>query len=225
MIIGNGMIARRFFGSVYQTLADTIIFASGVSNSKTTDKYEFEREQELMYETIEKYPGAKVVYFGTCSIYDPSVNQSLYIRHKLFMEALIQRIADSYLIIRATNLVGHSTNPHLIMNFLTSKIRNHEPFDYWVNSVRNILDIDNFYEAVVQRMDKNNETINICNSQSYPILGIIQAIERHYKKRAITIEKDKGSDFQIKGIGLKIQSDDYLGFLLNKYYPIKIPAL
>lgn len=220
MIIGNGMIARRFFGSVYQTLAQTIIFASGVSNSKTTDKAEFERERELLYQTIEKYPDAKIVYFSTCSIYDPSVNKSLYVSHKLLMEDIIKKVVDSYLIIRATNLVGHSANPHLIMNFLTNKIKNHEQFECWVNSVRNILDMDNFYDAVIQQIDKTNQSINICNSQSYPIKGIIQAIERHYKKRAITIEKDKGSDFQIKGIGLKIQSDDYLGFLLNKYYPV-----
>lgn len=217
MIIGSGMIAKRF-----ESWDDpnTIIFASGVSNSKTTDKAEFERERELMYATLEKYPDAKIVYFSTCSIYDPSVNKSLYVAHKLSMETLIQSIADKYLIIRTTNLVGRSDSPHMIMNFLTTKIRNGTQFECWTKAVRNILDIDNFYDFVVENIAQENKVLNVFNANSYPVVGIIRAIERHYKRRAITKEIDKGSDFVIKGIGLKMEGGDYLGFLLNKYYPV-----
>jgi nucleoside-diphosphate-sugar epimerase len=175
-----------------------------------------------MYETLEKYPDTKIVYFSTCSMYDPSVNKSLYVAHKLSMETLIQSIASKYLIIRTTNLVGRSDNPNLLMNFFVNKIRSREKFEVWTKAVRNIIDIDNFHEVVCGHIGEENKVLNIFNSNSYPVPGIVKAIERHLKIRAITKEVERGSDFVIKGIGLKFNEGDYLGFLLQKYYPVYV---
>ena len=45
MVIGNGLVASAF--SKYKNDDDVIIFASGVSNSSTNKKEEFEREINL----------------------------------------------------------------------------------------------------------------------------------------------------------------------------------
>ncbi len=52
MVIGNGMIANRFFN--YKNDEGKIIFASGVSNSKDTEAVNFQREFELLDKTIKR---------------------------------------------------------------------------------------------------------------------------------------------------------------------------
>ena len=65
MVVGNGMVARKFLS--YKTNNDFLIFASGVSNSKTSDPATYKREIELLESCMETNPKKTVVYFICCS--------------------------------------------------------------------------------------------------------------------------------------------------------------
>lgn len=75
------MVAKRF--ESYSQKDDFIIFASGVSNSKNSDLTAYQREAALLEKLIAEYPGKTLVYFSTCSLYDPGEKGSLYYLHKL----------------------------------------------------------------------------------------------------------------------------------------------
>ena len=53
MIIGNGLIATGFKKFNHSNF---VILAAGVSNSLETRLGEFEREKDLVLETLKKYP-------------------------------------------------------------------------------------------------------------------------------------------------------------------------
>jgi hypothetical protein len=82
MVVGNGMIAKRF--SSYTDDNKWLVFASGVSHSLSNSPEEFEREKKTPGKQHSNItPGKTLVYFSTCSIYDPSLHHSAYVLHKL----------------------------------------------------------------------------------------------------------------------------------------------
>src|SRR5690349_6695322 len=104
MVIGNGMIAKRF--NSYKDNKDVLIFASGVSNSKNRNQAQYDRESDLLEKTIEANPSKVLVYFSTCSIKDPGEANSPYVEHKKQLEDLIQKKLERYYIFRVSNIAG-----------------------------------------------------------------------------------------------------------------------
>ncbi|HEX7869337.1 MAG TPA: NAD-dependent epimerase, partial [Chryseobacterium sp.] len=107
MIIGNGLIANALKSIDTENI---LFFASGVSNSLENRSSEFDREYNLLKNTIENHPGKIFVYFSTCSIYDSSKNNSHYVLHKLKMEQIIADSCQQYFILRVSNAVGKGGN-------------------------------------------------------------------------------------------------------------------
>ena len=95
MLIGKGLIASQF--KKYEDDNDIIIFASGVSNSQEIDLNKFDKEFNL----IKKYISCDClfVYFSTCSIYDKSLIDSKYVKHKLKVEEFIKENFKYFLIL------------------------------------------------------------------------------------------------------------------------------
>ncbi|AZA87213.1 hypothetical protein EG349_10640 [Chryseobacterium shandongense] len=89
MIIGNGIMANAL--QPYDK-EDVIFFASGVSNSLEKEASEFDRETTLLKSVISRNPDKKLIYFSTCSIYDPTKSESPYVIHKLKVEKLIAEL-------------------------------------------------------------------------------------------------------------------------------------
>ncbi|AEW77973.1 naD-dependent epimerase/dehydratase [Aggregatibacter actinomycetemcomitans ANH9381] len=83
------MLAKAF-ESFHKRTYNYIIFASGVSNSNETSFENFNREKELLLEVLEQYKDKTIVYFSSCSIYDSSLTNSLYVYHKMCMERLVR---------------------------------------------------------------------------------------------------------------------------------------
>ena len=107
MIIGNGLIAEAF-KKVSVDFKDCIIFASGVSNSKSENSAEFKREFDL----IKKYKNEdkKFIYFSTIHTLDPSERDSKYSKHKIEIEIFIKENFKSYIIYRLPVVVGRGGN-------------------------------------------------------------------------------------------------------------------
>lgn len=227
MIIGNWFLARAF--KKYETIDDIIIFASWVSNSKNNLKEDLVREYTLLTNVLSSYPNKKIVYFGTCWIYDPSLVDSDYVQHKLHMENIITARTTNYLICRLPNIAWYSQNPNTILNFLYHHIHNDIPFDLWIHAERNILDIadvTNIIDYILSTKEKYNQTITIANTHNYRIIDIVKAFEDILKKNAIYKKLDIWSQINIDTSyiskiydALNISFDlQYLPRTLSKYY-------
>lgn len=227
MVIGNGLIAKRFYQ--YADNDSYLIFASGVSNSKSAATEDFIREASLLKAVVENNPDKTLVYFSTCSIFDQSLKNSPYVTHKLAMERYILANARKFLIFRVSNIVGHSTNPHTVLNFLMNHIKQQQTFDLWLQATRNLIDIDDFFQiadSILQQRVFKNQCVNIANPYNYPVKQIVDEIERFCGKKAIYSPVNKGFSFDIdisqirpviEELGLTF-TGGYLSQLLTKYY-------
>lgn len=228
MVVGKGMIARRF--SNYADRNDVVVFASGVSNSKEIGVEPYARERRLVEDTLQQAPDGLFVYFSTASVDDPTEQGSPYVTHKLEIEQLIRTRARLYLIIRASNVVGGPGNPHTILNFFIDRIHRQEPFSIWQHAVRNIIDLDDLYQFVdgfIADSTVWNQTLLVANPYSVSPLMLVQAIERHTRQRARYELLDKGSPFVLPPDAIRkllpVVSDawlpeTYIARLLQKYY-------
>jgi nucleoside-diphosphate-sugar epimerase len=227
MVIGNGMIAKRF--ESYSTDNDYTIFTSGVSDSTTKDTAAFLREERLLRNTIAADPEKILVYFSTCSIYDPSMRQSAYVLHKLNMEEVITATTKNYIIFRVSNPVGRTNNTHTIFNFFIQHILQQQPFAAWKYASRNLLDIDDMFavcDYILKKKLFKNSVVNIGNPINYPVTAIIAAIEKHFHTKGIYTIAEKGNSplidltaIQPLFSELNIPFDElYLPKLLDKYF-------
>ncbi|MCC2625495.1 MAG: hypothetical protein K0R14_1368 [Burkholderiales bacterium] len=219
MIIGNGMLAKRF--EEYSGLDNIIIFASGVSDSRETKAESFGREKKLLLETLSNYPERDFVYFSTCSIFDPEAADTPYVKHKLAMEQLIASMTKSYYIFRVSQIIGKADNTTLI-NYIINMIRNHKPFKVWRRANRNLIGLDDVF-AIVDYIIKNkilkNQIINIASPNNISIIDLINLIEKVLNLKAICTVIDKGEAYSkinvdqisaiVQKLDIKFDSEDY----------------
>lgn len=227
MVIGNGLLATRF-GS-YKDNDRYLVFAAGVSNSKSKDPEDYAREIEFLQNCLDKHPDLIFVYFSTCSVYDPEEQNSVYVKHKLAVEKLIESKQASYIIFRVSNVVAHSRNPNTLLNYFVYHIKNRINFDLWVNACRNIIDLDDVFtiaDLILQENKQVNRVINIANPLNQKVTAIVREVESHLQMRSSYIEVNKGSCYEadisaIAGLLDKCPGkfdEHYLSHLLKKYY-------
>ena len=228
MVIGNGMIAKAF--ESYRNQDGYIIFASGVSDSTNADAAAFEREIKLITDTIKSGKDMLFVYFSTCSIYDPSMQDAAYVKHKLQMEDLIRKNHTPFIIFRLANPIGSTHNTKTVVNYFIKNITEKHKFDVWKNASRNIIDIDDVYaicNEILQQKLFINSNVNIANPNNYPVTFIIEAIEKHFGIHGNYTLHNKGGGPIIDTAAIEslftkfnINFDEYyLSNLLQKYFP------
>lgn len=227
MVIGKGLVARNFVK--YASIDEFLIFASGVSNSKSCTPEDVLREQVLLTNALKEHPSKIIVYFGTTSVYDPDLLSTPYIRHKLQMEDLVRSRANRYQIFRVSNLAGLSENPNTILNYFYSCITFDRPFTLWKRAERNIIDVDDVFricDTLLGTGQFMGRTVNIANQENYPTPYMVRCIEAFTHKKARYTIEEKGEKFTIdisdilptvRSLGITF-GEDYLPKLLNKYY-------
>lgn len=228
MIIGNGLIASLFKDFDKE---DTVFFASGVSNSSEMDSAQFQREENLIRETMEKNPGKLFIYFSTCSIYDSSKTNSPYVLHKLRMEEIVKNNATNHLILRVSNAVGKGGNPNLLMNYLIRSVQNNKTINVHTKATRNLIDAEDIRNITLELLEKGNynKIVNIAYPQNYSIIEILEIIERHYNKKLDLnlIKSGSGYEINIPETENYFQKNNldgkesYLLRILEKYYEPK----
>ncbi len=179
MIIGNGFIANAFMR--YNEIDTVCIFASGVSNSQNQNHSLFQRETDLLLDALNNNKEKVFIYFSTCSIYDATLVNSEYVKHKLRTEKLIEQSGNAYIIFRISNPVGYTSNPNTIFNYLINKINTGENFVVWSGAMRNFIDIEDLLTIasyVIDHKSYKNNIINIANTQNFTIIEIIALLER-----------------------------------------------
>ncbi len=227
MIVGRGLIASLFKGCDRE---NTIFFASGVSNSLETRPEEFNREENLIKQTIAENQNKIFVYFSTCSIYDSSKSNSNYVLHKLKMEQIIKNSCEKYLILRVSNAVGKGGNPNLLMNYIVNAVKNNETINVHTKATRNLIDTDDIRKITFDLIDNQNfnNIINLAYIKNYSIIEILEIIERFYSKRVDInlIKSGSGYDIHIPDVEhyfVKNNLTDkelYLFSILEKYYSL-----
>ena len=228
MIVGSGLLAHAFFHT-FSKREDVCIYAAGVSNSNCISNREFVRERQRLVEALAQAMHVDAfIYFGTCSVYDPEVRDTPYVKHKLDMEKLVSDHPRN-LIIRLPQVAGKTPNPHTLLNFLYSRISLSERFALWAKAKRNIIDVADVAIIVCQLIaDKTlrNTMFNVANTSNYKMLDIVGAMERVLGKKALYDVLDQGSEYHIdtsgilpvlKEVGGKFD-DDYLGRVIRYYY-------
>jgi nucleoside-diphosphate-sugar epimerase len=127
-------------------------------------------------------------------------------------------------------VVGHSPNPHTLLNYLHARIDRSERFALWTGARRYVIDLDDVVSAVLtffERWESSSPRIlNVANSRSYSIHDIVGALERVVGKPAIFDEIARGEDYTIDVsaalplfAAARIQFDDaYLDRVVRKYY-------
>lgn len=229
MIVGSGLIARAFIRGGANALAGNCFYAAGVSNSGCKDEGEYLRERERLDAALDACPpGDRFVYFSTCSIEDPAMRESEYVRHKIRMENLVRERAG-HLILRLPQVAGKTPNPHTLLNYLHARIAHSERFQVWNGAMRNIIDAADVVRIATDLIvteDANAETINIANPRSIMMTDIVKAMERVLGVRAVfdIVDKDSGAPISTGRIAAAIErcgivfGDAYLDGILEKYY-------
>jgi len=229
MVVGNGLIAQYFKNDFFES-EKIILFASGVSDSQCIDQTQFNREEKLLNNYLNNIGKANLfVYFSTISIYDPSRNNSPYVKHKLKMESLLLNYPKTKIFrigqVASKNL-GNNNN---LLNFINNAINENKKIELWGNSLRSIVDIEDVVKIIRHLITKSyngDRIINISNPNLNSMIEIIRTFEKIKKNKARYILLNKGEKykFNIDYIGsvifdCKIKFDDmYLEKVISKYY-------
>ena len=226
-VIGNGMIAKSFKKGNFSNINCTI-FASGVSNSKCTNKELFLREENLLRREIEKSINQNYfIYFGTCSIYDKDLQNSKYVLHKINMENIVLKQPNG-LIFRLPQLAGYNASPHNFLSSIKFAAETGKTFTVWENARRNIIDVEDVKNIALNLINNNifeNRKINIANKNSFYVKDIIKAFEKVLQLNINTSYLKKGCsyDIDISKISFLIkdynmETIEYIEKLIKKYY-------
>jgi nucleoside-diphosphate-sugar epimerase len=237
MIIGSGFIAENFKKKLLLIKKYRIaIYASGVSNSKSKNKNNFLRERKKIISYKNKINSMIFIYISTCSIFDPSRKSTAYVKHKLNMENVVKKNFNKFVIVRFPEVVGFNSNKNNLINFFYQKINNNNKFMLWINSKRNIIDIDdavklclNFIKKI-KNYKKIKLEINIANTMYVSVLSIVNIIEKLTLKKAIYDKIAFGNlHWKIRPLVSKkiihmssvVFNKYYLEKVLRKYYIFK----
>jgi nucleoside-diphosphate-sugar epimerase len=227
VIIGDGMMARAF--AAFADDKKIVIFASGVSDSTEARAGAFSREAELLRRTRADHPNALLVYFGTCSVYDPDRRDTPYVRHKLAMESMLKDAGQPWLVLRLPLAIGPGHRGNTLAKFIHDRIVRGEPFDVWKNSTRYPIDVEDAYR-IASRLMKDltigNKAVNIA-LRAYPVLEFVRALEKLTGKTALYKLVNKGQHYEVScpeiaallgDLGIR-PGADYLDKVLRKYFP------
>ncbi|MFZ6846091.1 NAD-dependent epimerase/dehydratase family protein [Undibacterium sp. RuTC16W] len=225
MIIGNGLLARAF-APLFASDARHLIFASGVSNSLETNAEAFAREKVLLTSALTQ--NKTTVYFSTCSVYDPKLTESPYVRHKIEMEELVLN-AGAMTVFRLPQVVGKTNNPHTLTNYLHQQISSRLPFKIWRHARRNLIDVQDVSSIatyLLRHQHTANQIINIANPLSTSIQDLVKIFENTLDIQALCEVLESGASYDIEAtIAIRAAScmgihfdHTYVNNLIRKYY-------
>jgi len=228
VITGNGLLAKAFRRK-FENDQDIYIFACGVSNSSETELAEFKREQKLLEDALRT--GTKLVYFSCCALINPSIQDTPYLSHKRDMEAKVLASSSSNLVIRLPQVVGNTSNPNTLTNYLAFRIINGMPFSVWTRAERNLIDIDDIAcigGILIRNFDMNEQIVTIAADRSMPMPEIVMTFEKVLEKKANYTMEDKGQPLPIDNLlcmsiakenGINL-GDNYAERIIRKYYSL-----
>jgi nucleoside-diphosphate-sugar epimerase len=216
MIVGKGLIAHQLVD--YKNSEEVLIFASGVSNSAELKKENFLRELDLIksFANTEKV----FIYFSTCSIFDQSNANSLYVKHKLEVEQFIHSNFNRHIIIRLPNMIGLSQNPHTFFNFFYHSIKEGNQITIQKNAVRYFMDVEDLpliMKMIISEESSINSTLNVSYNNPILIPDALSIFEKYLNKNALATYIDKGNNYTIPNMPFLNLLDKHQVLLPEQY--------
>ena len=228
-IIGNGFLACGLKKvKLSKNSKNLIFYAAGVSNSNSKINKDFIRDKALLKKNIINLNSKKIlVYFSSLSVINNNLKNDKYVKNKLFIEKFIKKNVKNYLIIRLPQIIGKSSNPHTLTNFLYNKIKNREKFVLWNKASRYLIDIEDIVLILQKILSKNykiNSTMNIANLKANTLLSIVKNFEKILSIKALfKVKKSENKNVNIKKINPnRLENEKYYIKKNNKYYLNKI---
>ncbi len=197
MVVGSGLLARAF--SCFTEDPNVLVFASGVSNSTTATQMDYAREQALLLN--QRGAPGRLIYFSTCSLFDPKLQHTGYLMHKRHMESLIRAHFPDHLILRLPNLVGFTSNPHTLCNYLRDRICSGEPFTVQAKACRHLMDValvTDFATTWLSDPTMQGLTVNMAFDHPAPLPELVQTMEAILGIKARTEIVDAGSCYPVE---------------------------
>jgi nucleoside-diphosphate-sugar epimerase len=225
MVVGGGLLANAFADD-FALRSDIVIFASGVSNSRERNAAAFTRERCLLEGVLQD--NKKIVYFSTCSLFDPELVHSPYVVHKRQMEALVRQ-ASRYAIFRLPQIVGKTANANTLTNFIHAKIVRCERFDVWRYARRNLIDVSDVVliaKFLLNDEQFENQTANIACPTSTSIIELVETFELVLGREADYSLVEAGAAYELDTelaariaslVGIRFD-DSYAERVMRKYY-------
>lgn len=186
-IVGSGFIAK-YFKKYLKTLKkyNYVVYAAGVSNSLSSNINNFKKDVNRV-KNYKLDKEKKIVYISSYAICDPSRKVNRYIKNKILIEREIKKKFDKYVILRFPELIGKSKNKNTLSNFFYDKIRKKTHFNLWLNSKRNILDVEDAIKLSMYYLIKNKKNkivFNILNIKFDKPMTIVNSLEKILKSDA-----------------------------------------
>tara|TARA_B110001454_G_scaffold90726_1_gene86489 strand:+ start:566 stop:1270 length:705 start_codon:yes stop_codon:yes gene_type:complete len=226
-IVGNGFIAKKFLKNKKKLIkSKSVLYAAGISDSKTNDKNELIREFSRIRDYLKKFDNKKrFIYISSFTVFDPLRNKSPYIKNKIKIEKFLKKKNINYLIIRFPETIGKSKNKKTLINFIFHKIREGKKFKLWKNSLRNIVDIDDavkIIEKIIMNNSIKKKTINVISKHFYSAESIVKIIELKLKKKAnyeyLFFKKTRLKKYKTYYVENNLKKNIYLKKIIKKYY-------
>lgn len=230
MILGRGLLAK---GVEKIDNDEYLFYTNGISNSVIGPIVEDNFEAQEIIKASNSIGSKIFIYFSTSQVNSKENHARPYVNHKYRMERLVAEKFERYLIIRTSNLVGFNLwNKTTLFNYLFFALSSGSEITFCESVLRNVLDIEHLV-CVLNYYLKNrfgiNRTIEMANPVSYYMAEIIKAFESHFSKefQKKNIAENNFARFEINtqlSTSLfnkcKIETEDYLPYLLKKYYPL-----
>jgi nucleoside-diphosphate-sugar epimerase len=223
MVIGGGLLASAF-ADAFRDDEDTIIFASGVSNSSERDPACFAREESLLSNALGRGV-RRLVYFSSCGV--SSAESTPYMRHKLRMENLV-RERPGGVVFRLPQVVGRTRNANTLTNYLYSCITQERHFQVWAHATRNVIDVEDVGRLATHILGRStpNGPVDLVSGRPVTMLEIVRTFEAVLRRHASYEVVESGSALKVDetasrqaaleaGLGF---DETYLHRVLTKYY-------
>lgn len=226
MIIGSGMMARAF--AAYESNPEVLVFASGVSDSMEQRPSAFARERDLLAQALAAHRDALILYFGTCSVYDPDRRDTPYVGHKVAMEELIAASPNPWMVLRLPLAIGPGHRGNALANYLYERIQRGEPFDVWAGATRypiDVVDTSRIASRLLADRAFWRRRINVA-LRAYRVMDFVAILERIVAKRAQYNLLHQGQPYEVRcpelaSLAGELQldmSEGYLEKVLRKYF-------
>lgn len=225
------MMANAF--AAFRDSAEVVIHASGVSNSLETGAAAFDRERLLLERVRAENRRALLVYFGTCSVYDPEKRDTPYVRHKIKMESLLAASVGRWLVLRVPLAIGRNPGSQTLAQFLYHRVARGLPLEIWEGAVRYPIDVED-----VLRIGRRfigdaamwNRCINVA-LRPFPVVEFVRIMEEIVGKKAHCTLVPRGRGYPLdRSEVLRVAgeldldlSDKYLERVLRKYFGDRPP--
>jgi len=227
IVIGDGMIGSAL-AKFHESSVKVCHFASGVSNSSSSNPSEYEREKALLRrKLLEIEEDVVFVYYSTCSVYDKQ-SESMYKNHKLEMEDIVSK-RKFFHIFRLPQVVGFSKNKFTLTNYLRDCIIEERLINIQTGAKRNLIDVEHvamIANSIISSKESIGQVCNIGSPMSIGVLDIVILLECALSKRARYVLVDAGSSYPID-VSTASRHAELMGIvfddldvnnLINKYY-------